>query len=81
MKNNIYGIMLMKGMMINNNITALVTKEYINKLRALNDYRINSYLHLIDSFDHEIKQVSKQIAVYAKEDDIAKLLMTIPGIG
>ena len=36
---------------------------------------------MIDSFDYEIKLVSKQIAVYAKEDDIARLLMTIPGIG
>lgn len=81
LKNKIHGIMLMKGMRINNNSTARFTIEYINKLQALNDYRINAYLHLIDSFDHEIKQVSKQIAVYAKEDDIAKLLMTIPGIG
>ena len=71
----------MKGMRINNNSTAHFTVEYINKLKELNDYRINAYLHLIDSFDHEIKQVSKQIIVYAKEDDIAKLLMTIPGIG
>ena len=81
LKNKIHGIMLMKGMRINNNSTARFTIEYINKLKELNDYRINAYLHLIDSFDCEIKQISKQIAVYAKEDDIAKLLMTIPGIG
>ena len=72
----------MKGMRINNNSTARFTIEYINKLQALNDYRINAYLRLIDSFDYEIKQVSKQIAVYTKEDNTAKLLiMTIPGIG
>ena len=81
LKNKIHGIMLMKGMRINNNnSTARFTIEYINKLQALNDYRIDAYLRLIDSFDYEIKQVSKQIAVYAKED-IARLLVTIPGIG
>jgi transposase len=84
LKNKIHGIMLMKGMRVNNNnnnSTARFTIEYINKLHALNDYRINAYIHLIDSFDHEIKQVSKQIAAYAQEDDIARLLVTIPGIG
>ncbi len=56
--------MLMKGMRINNNSTARFTIEYTTKLQALlNDYRINAYLHLIDSFDYEIKQVSKQIAL------------------
>ena len=82
LKNKIHGIMLMNGMRINNNnSTARFTIDYINKLQALNDYRINAYIHLIDSFDHEIKQVSKQIVVYAKEDEIARLLMTVPGIG
>ncbi len=82
LKNKIHGIMHMKGMRINsnNNSTARFTIEYINKLQALNDYRIDAYIRLIDSFDYEIKQVSKQIpAVYAKED-IARLLVTIPGI-
>ena len=54
LKNNIYEIMLMKGMRINNNSTTCFTIEYINKLQALNDYRINAYLHLIDSFDRFI---------------------------
>lgn len=42
------GIMLMNGMRINNNSTARFTIDYINKLQALNDYRINAYIHLID---------------------------------
>ena len=47
LKNKIHGIMLIKGMRINNNnnnSTARFTIEYINKLQALNDYRINAYL-------------------------------------
>jgi transposase len=48
---------------------------------TLNDYRINGYLHLIESLDSEIKIVSKEIVALAKEDEMASLLMTIPGIG
>jgi transposase len=60
----------------------IYTSIYNEELRALNDYRINGYLHLIESLDGEIKTVSKEIVTLAKEEDeMASLLMTIPGIG
>ena len=67
----------MKGMRINsnNNRTARFTIEYINKLQALNDYRIDAYIRLIDSFHYEIKQVSKQIPAVSAKEDIARLLV------
>jgi hypothetical protein len=34
------------------------THLYNEELKELNDYRINGYLHLIESFDSEIKDVS-----------------------
>ncbi len=57
------------------------THLYNEELKELNDYRINGYLHLIESLDSEIKDVSKKILILAKEDEMASLLMTIPGIG
>ncbi len=35
----------------------------------------------IESLDSEIKDVSKKILTLAKEDEMASLLMTVPGIG
>jgi hypothetical protein len=57
------------------------THAYNEELKALNDYRINGYLHLIESLDSEIKDVSKKILMLANEVEMASLLMTIPGIG
>jgi transposase len=59
----------------------IYTSIYNEELKALNDYRINGYLHLIESLDSEIKVVSKQIVTIAKEDEMASFLVTIPGIG
>lgn len=52
----------------------------MEKLKELNDYRINGYLRVIDSLNIEIKEVSEKISSYSKEDEMTKL-MTIPGIG
>ena len=83
-KNRIHGIMLIKG--INNNNNGLsnshpFSNKYNEKLRALNDYRISSHLDIIESLDNQISDVSKKILSIAKQDETAKLLMTIPGIG
>ena len=61
--------------------THTFTKGYIEKLKELNDYRINGYLCIIESLNDEINTVSKKILLLAEEDEIAKLLMTVPGIG
>jgi hypothetical protein len=43
------------------------TQPYIEKLLEINDYRINSYIHLMGSLDHEIKDISKEILLIAKK--------------
>ena len=80
LKNKIHSIVLMKGIQISSKHYSF-THLYNEELKALNDYRINGYLHLIESLDSEIKIVSKDIVTQAKEDEMASLLKTIPGIG
>jgi hypothetical protein len=46
--------------------THIFTKGYIEKLKELNDYRINGYLHIIESLNDEINTVSKKILMLAK---------------
>jgi transposase len=53
----------------------------MDKLEKHDDYRINGCLRVINSLNAEINTVSKRILLLAKEDEMAKLLMTIPGIG
>src|SRR5919198_3462766 len=80
MKNKIHGIMLMKGVRITDDVHPF-SHMYIEKLKGMNDYRINGYLRIIESLDSAINDVSRKIRLYVKENDIARLLMTIPGIG
>ena len=81
LKNSIHGIMLMKGIQVSNACTHTFTLQYMEKLKELNDYRINHYISLIESLEQEIKDVSTKIILLAKENKMAKLLKTIPGIG
>lgn len=80
LKNKIHGITLMQGVRITDTSTTF-SNNYVQKLKQLNDYRIDAYLRLIDSLDSEIKKVSKEIQSRAEKEDVAKLLVTIPGIG
>jgi transposase len=80
LKNKIHSIVLMKGIQISSKHCSF-THLYNEELKELNDYRINGYLHLIESLDSEIKDVSKKILMLAKEDEMTSLLMTIPGVG
>lgn len=57
------------------------TKGYVEKLKELTHNRIDGYLRLIESLNDEINNVSKKILLLAQEDEMAKLLMRIPGIG
>ena len=79
LKNKIHGIALMQGVRIVD--TSAFSNNYVQKLKQLNDYRIDAYLRLIDSLDSEIKKVSKEIQSRAEKEDVTKLLVTIPGIG
>ena len=56
------------------------TKEFIKTLRELNDYKINGYLNIMESFDKEIDDISNRIKEIAEDNEDAKLLMSIPGI-
>ena len=77
LKNNIHSILLMYNTKIEGHP---FTQEYINRLKQLNDYRINGYLDVIETLNREINDVDEMIKKQAEEDQNAKLLMTIPGI-
>jgi transposase len=81
LKNKIHSIMLMNGTSVSYVGTHTFTKGYIEKLKEINDYRINGHLHIIESLNDEISTVSKKILLLAQEDEMARLLMTVPGIG
>src|SRR5918996_2252115 len=82
LKNKVHSIMLMKGMDLSIVTgTNMFTKGSIDKLREHEDYRINGYLSIIGSLNDEINTVSKKILLLAQGDEMAKLLMTVPGIG
>ena len=80
MKNKIHSITLMKGVRITGGIHPF-THKHIEKLKEIKDYRIDGYLSMIESLDSEINDVSRKIKTCVNENDITRLLMTIPGIG
>jgi len=77
MKNRIHAHLLMHNISINANP---FTKDFVEKVRTIEDVRVQSYLRLIDPLNHEIKEVSKTIQEKAANNPDANLLMTIPGI-
>jgi transposase len=82
LKNKVHSITLMKGTKASDvNRTSTSTNMGMDKLEKHDDYRINGCLRVINSLNAEINTVSKRILLLAKEDEMAKLLMTIPGIG
>lgn len=81
LKNKIHSVIVMNGISISYDGAHTFTKGYVEKLKELNHYRINGYLRLTESLNDEINNVSKKILFLAQEDETAKLLMTIPGIG
>ena len=78
LKNKIHGHLLMRGVKIER---TPFSKTYVDKLRALHDYRIDEYLNVTEALNREIDQVSKKIMLEAKDDEYARLLRTIPGVG
>jgi transposase len=77
MKNRIHAHLLMHNISINANP---FTKDFVEKVRTIEDVRVQSYLRLIDALNDEIKEVSKTIQEKAVDNPDANLLMTIPGI-
>jgi transposase len=56
------------------------TKEFVEKVGAIEDARVQSYLRLIDGLNREMREASRTIRQKAGRNEDAKLLMTIPGI-
>jgi len=82
LKNKVHSITLMKGIDASDvDSPSTFSKHNMDKLEGHDDYRINGCLRVIKSLNDEINSVSKKILLLAKEDEIAKLLMTIPGVG
>jgi len=79
LKNKIHGILLMKGIKIINHHPFSI--GYIEQLKKLNNYRIDTYIRLFSSIDNEIRTISKNIISFTRQNATTKLLMTIPGIG
>jgi transposase len=78
MKNWVHACLLMNNISID---ATPFTKEYVTELRKIDDPRVQSCLRLIDGVNVEIREASKTIEEKAKDNEDAKLLMTIPGIG
>ena len=79
-KNKIHAILLMKGIKIDEEIKPF-TRQFVEELEQIGDYRIGGYLHVIRSLNEEINEISNKIKHEASEDESANLLMSIPGVG
>jgi transposase len=83
-KNKIHAILIKNG--INSPFSDLFGKrgrEWLKTIEVRTVYllAINGYLQLIDFLDGQIKPVTREIDLMAKDNPHAKLLETIPGIG
>jgi len=58
-------------------------KSFLSSLSLLEIYRmaLDGYLSVLDELEQQIEAVNKRIVVSVKEDEEARLLMTIPGVG
>jgi transposase len=58
-------------------------KDFLSSLSASEMYRmaLNGYLLILDELEQQIKAVNKRIRDSVRDDEKAKLLMTIPGVG
>ncbi len=80
LKNKIHAILLMRGVKTK---YAGFTAKHVRELRLLGEYRINSYLDMMQVVNGEILQADKNVAKTVRDETEvnAKLLATIPGVG
>ena len=78
LKNFIHGILLQHRIDIPG---TPFSRSWNAKARALDDYRINENLKLIESINDSLTRIDARIRAAAKEDEDAVLLTSIPGIG
>ncbi|MCM8777593.1 MAG: IS110 family transposase [Candidatus Omnitrophica bacterium] len=84
LKSRVHSVLSKKGI-ITEEITDLFGKrgrEFLKEVELPDIYKeeMNTYLNLIDTIDKHIERKEKQIRKIVKEEELAKLLMTIPGI-
>lgn len=77
-KNRIHSILLMNGIRID---AEPFTRDFVEKLKELRNYRIDGYMNVLESLNKEIKNASERIRQIASDDENCRLLMSIPGIG
>lgn len=80
LKNKIHAILLMNGIRTKH---AKFTKKHVEELRQIGDYRIDSYLDILDGVNRQIRDAEKRIAetVQSSTHRDAQLVATIPGVG
>jgi transposase len=77
LKNRVHAHLLQNNISID---AGPFTKGFVEKVRAIEDTRVQSYLRLIDGLNREIREASRTIREKAGSNEDANLLMTIPGI-
>ena len=55
-KNKIHAVLLMKGIKINEENKPF-TRQFVEELEQIGDYRIEGYLHVIRSLNEEINEI------------------------
>lgn len=77
-KIHIHGILLQSSVKIPG---VPFTLKFNEKLRELNDWRINEYLDLISAHSRHIVEIDAKLEGILKQNPGAQLLKTIPGVG
>ena len=78
MKNSIHGILLQNSA---SPPGKPFSTKWTGQIRRMDDYRINSYLSLIESINDQITKADVRIRGAVDKDKDAQLVQTIPGIG
>ena len=76
--NSVHGILLQSG--ISPKHTSF-SQPWIKQVRKMGDYRINSYLDMINFTTDKIRKADARIRAAVKDDPDAQLLKTVPGVG
>jgi len=77
-KNRIHAYLLMNNIRLEG---TPFSKHFIEQVRGIDDGRVQGYLKIIDCLNTEIHEASRVISDEALNNEDAKLLMTMPGIG
>ncbi len=77
-KNRIHAYLLMNNTRIEG---TPFSKRFLEQVRKIDDRRVQGYLKIIDCLNAEIYEASRVISNEALNNEDAKLLITMPGIG